>query len=72
MKLTDDERSELAVLLADSVSIVDAEVERAWVAEALERLEDIRAGRAKTTPTEVVEERLEAIIASYEAKRAAG
>ncbi|WP_437900778.1 addiction module protein [Sorangium sp. So ce124] len=53
MKLPESERRVLALRLLESVGDESAEeVERAWVEEARERLDDIRAGRSKPVPWE--------------------
>jgi putative addiction module component (TIGR02574 family) len=74
MKLPDAERAELAAILTDSIGDghTEEEIDAAWIAEAKRRLEDIRSGKAQTIPSEEVEQEMEQIIASHEAKRAAG
>ncbi len=74
MKLPDEERAELAAILADSIGDghTEAEIEAAWIAEAKRRLEDFRSGKSRAVPSEEVERELEEIIASHESKRAAG
>lgn len=74
MDLPEEERAELAAILSESVgrgSSAD-EIEAEWIAEAKRRLEDVRAGRGPTIPSEDVERELEEIIAAREAKRVAG
>jgi putative addiction module component (TIGR02574 family) len=74
LDLPEDERAELAAILSESVGHDPSsdEIEAEWIAEAKRRLEDVRAGRATTIPSEDVERELEEIIAAREAKRAAG
>lgn len=74
MKLPDDERAELAAILADSVgdSHGEAELEAAWTAEAKRRLEDFRSGKSTEVSSEEVERELEALISEHESKHAAG
>lgn len=59
MKLPDSERRVLALWLLDSVADEPPdEVERAWVEEALRRLDEVRAGRAGTGPWEEARRRI--------------
>ena len=64
MKLSDAERAELAIVLADSVGdpSTDEDIQAAWMEEAKRRLEDIRAGKSKTHPWEDVHRKLEAMV----------
>ncbi len=64
MKLPDDERAELAAILADSIGdgSSEEEIEAAWIAEAKRRLEDIRSGKSRTTPWEDVNRKLRAML----------
>ncbi len=73
MKLSDDERAELAVLLEDSVGdgSSDEEIEAAWIAEAKRRLEEIESGKVQPIPWEEVAKELEEIIRNPKV-RAAG
>ncbi|WP_437291527.1 addiction module protein [Sorangium sp. So ce406] len=51
MKLPESERRVLALRLLESVGDESSEeVERAWVEEARERLDDIRSGRSRPVP----------------------
>lgn len=74
MDLPEDERAELAAILSESVGRGSSfdKIEAEWIAEAKRRLEDVRAGRATTIPSEDVERELEEIIAARETKRVAG
>ena len=51
--LSDEERTELGHEILASVPAQQEEVEQAWANECMRRLEDVRAGRAKTVPAEV-------------------
>ncbi|WP_441286476.1 addiction module protein [Sorangium sp. KYC3313] len=59
MKLPESERRVLALRLLESVGDESPEaIERAWVEEARERLDDIRAGRSKPVPWEAARGRI--------------
>jgi putative addiction module component (TIGR02574 family) len=45
MLLPDEDRAELALRLLDSIGQPAAEVERAWIAEAKQRLAEIESGQ---------------------------
>ena len=74
MELPEDERAELAAILADSVgdgrSV--AEIDAAWLSVARRRLEDVRSGRATLIPTEEVERQLEELLHRAPESRRAG
>lgn len=74
LKLPDDARAELAVILLDSIEdgSPPAEVEAAWSAEVERRREALRSGRAELFPSEDVERELEEIIAEVAEPRRAG
>jgi putative addiction module component (TIGR02574 family) len=63
--LSDEERAELAAILADSVGDGTSapELEAAWSAESRRRLEQIRSGAAGTIPAEDVDLELDALVA---------
>lgn len=63
LDLPEDERAELAAILSESVGhgASFGEIEAEWIAEAKRRLEDIRAGRGTTIPSEDVERELDEI-----------
>lgn len=51
MRLPESERRLIALLLLDSVGEdPPEEIDRAWIDEALRRLEDLRAGRTRPIP----------------------
>lgn len=59
LRLSREERAQLAVLLTDYVEDAPSEeIERAWLSEAKRRLEEVRAGRMRTIPAEEVERKL--------------
>lgn len=68
MRLPEDERAEVAAILADSVGddLSEAEREAAWIAEAKRRLEAIRSGSAHAVLSEEVEAEIERRIAQLE------
>lgn len=63
--LSDEERAELAAILADSVGDGTSAPEReaAWSAESHRRLEEIRSGAAATVAAEDVDLELDALVA---------
>lgn len=59
LRLSREERVELAALLTDSVEDAPSEeIERAWLTEARRRLEEVRAGRMRTVSAQEVERKL--------------
>ena len=46
--LSDEERAELGHEILASVPAEQEEIDKAWAEESMRRLEDVRAGRAKT------------------------
>lgn len=59
LRLSREERVQLAVLLTDFVEDASSEeIENAWLIEAKRRLEEVRAGRMRTIPAEEVERKL--------------
>ena len=59
LRLSREERAQLAVLLTDFVEGAPGEeIERAWLAEAKRRLEEVGNGRMRTIPAEEVERKL--------------
>lgn len=59
LRLSREERVELAALLTDLLEDAPSEeIERAWLAEAKHRLEEVRAGRMRTIAAEEVEQKL--------------
>lgn len=59
LRLSREERAELAALIADSVEDAPTkDVEREWLLEAKRRLEAVRAGRMRTVSAEDVEQGL--------------
>jgi putative addiction module component (TIGR02574 family) len=59
LRLSREERVELAALLTDFVEDAPSEeIELAWLSEAKRRLEEVRAGRMRTIPAEEVERKL--------------
>ena len=74
MELPEDERAELAAILADSIGDGRpvAEIDAAWLAVARQRLEDVRSGRATVIPTEEVERELEELLLRAPESRRAG
>lgn len=63
LQLPDDDRAELAAILADSVGdgSSPADIDAAWITEAKRRLGEVRAGSA-TVPSEDVERELDDIV----------
>ena len=64
LKLPDDERAQLAVILVDSIGegASEAEIETEWIAEAKRRLEDVRSGKSATIAWEDVDRKLRAML----------
>lgn len=54
LRLTDDERAELADEIHASLLHRREAVEQAWIAEGMRRLADLEAGRTKAIPGEQV------------------
>ena len=55
MQLPASSRAELAERLMESVEAsADATVEQAWIAEAIRRRDDVRAGRTETIQADTV------------------
>ena len=60
LRLGVDDRAALAQeLLASLDELAEEEAERLWAAEATHRLEELRAGRAKTVPAAEVKSKAE-------------
>ena len=63
LALPDNERSELAGTLIDSLNpAIDEDVDAAWQTEIARRLEQIRSGEVKTVPWSEVSERGRALL----------
>lgn len=58
LRLSDDERAELAARLLDSLGESPDEVERAWLAEAQRRFAEIERGEVQTLPWAEVHKRV--------------
>ena len=50
LRLPPDERAELALCLFDALGETTDELERAWIAEARQRLADLDAGHSRLSP----------------------
>lgn len=74
LKLTEGERAGLAAILVDSLGDGHSQddVDAAWLAEAKDRLERVRAGTSELIASEEVEDELDRIIETHVSKRAAG
>lgn len=74
LKLPDDDREVLAVILEDSLGDGSTEEDReaAWGAEIQRRLEEVRAGKVQLIPWEEVQRELEEIVARGRARRSDG
>ena len=74
LKLSDEDREVLAVILEDGVGDGSTEEEReaAWGAEIQRRLEAVRAGEVRLIPWEEVQRELEAIVARGRVRRGDG
>ncbi|MCX4244311.1 addiction module protein [Paraliomyxa miuraensis] len=64
MKLSDDERAVLAVILEDSLGdgSSEEEIEAAWLVEIRRRMAAVESGEAQLIPAEDVERELEEIL----------
>ena len=71
LKLSDEDREVLAVILEDGLGDGSTEEEReaAWGAEIQRRLEAVRAGEVRLIPWEEVQRELEAIVERGRARR---
>ena len=74
LKLSDEDREVLAVILEDGLGDGSTEEEReaAWGAEIQRRLEAVRAGEVRLIPWEEVQRELEAIVARGRVRRGDG
>lgn len=73
MSLPDDERAEVAVILADSVGegLPSEQIDAAWLAEAKRRLASIQSGASKPTSMDDVEAKLRSMIQRARERQAA-
>ena len=74
LRLRREDRACVAAILIDSLEHGSAdEIDTAWSEEALCRLERVRSGRTTPSPTEVVEQELDGIVArAYATERTTG